>query len=50
MEILDLYNKDKELTNLKISRGVKVPLGYYRLVVHICIFNNNRFDGGLYYE
>lgn len=39
MELLDLYNKDKELTNLKISRGVKVPSGYYRLVVHICIFN-----------
>ncbi len=39
MEILDLYNKDKELTNLQISRGVKVPNGYYRLVVHICIFN-----------
>ena len=41
MELLDLYNKDKELTNLQISRGVKVPAGYYRLVVHICIFNKD---------
>ena len=40
MEILDLYDKDKKITNLQISRGVKVPKGYYRLVVHICIFNN----------
>ena len=40
MEILDLYDNDKKITNLQISRGVKVPKGYYRLVVHICIFNN----------
>lgn len=39
MELLDLYDENKYLTNLQISRGVKVPKGYYRLVVHICIFN-----------
>lgn len=39
MELLDLYNKERELTNLQISRGVRVPKGYYRLVVHVCIFN-----------
>ena len=39
MEILDLYDKDKRLTNIQVSRGVKVPEGYYRLVVHMCIFN-----------
>ena len=39
MELLDLYDENKNLTNLQISRGVKVPKGYYRLVVHICIFN-----------
>ena len=39
MELLDLYTKDKEKTNLIIQRGDKVPEGYYRLVVHICIFN-----------
>ena len=39
MEILDLYDKDKRLTNIQVSRGVKVPKGYYRLVVHMCIFN-----------
>ena len=39
MELLDLYDENKNLTNLQISRGVKVPEGYYRLVVHICIFN-----------
>lgn len=41
MELLDLYNKERELTDLKISRGVKIPKGYYRLVVHICIFNKD---------
>ena len=39
MEMLDLYDKDKRLTNIQVSRGVKVPKGYYRLVVHMCIFN-----------
>ena len=39
MEIVDLYDKDKKLTNMQVSRGVKVPKGYYRLVVHMCIFN-----------
>ena len=39
MELLDLYTKDRILTNLQVSRGVRVPSGYYRLVVHICIFN-----------
>ena len=39
MELLDLYNKERKLTNLQISRGVKVPKGYYRLVIHVCIFN-----------
>ena len=34
MELLDLYDENKHLTNLQISRGVKVPKGYYRLVVH----------------
>ena len=39
MELLDLYTKDKAKTNKIIKRGDKVPEGYYRLVVHICIFN-----------
>ena len=41
MELLDLFDENKNLTNLQISRGVKVPEGYYRLVVHICIFNED---------
>lgn len=41
MELCDLYDKDKRLTNMQVSRGVKVPKGYYRLVVHMCIFNKN---------
>lgn len=39
MELLDLYTKERILTNVQISRGVRVPKGYYRLVVHVCIFN-----------
>ena len=40
MELLDLYTKERILTNVQISRGVRVPKGYYRLVVHVCIFND----------
>lgn len=40
MEILDLYTADRERTGKTIVRGEEdAPEGYYRLVVHICIFN-----------
>lgn len=39
MELLDLYDVNRNKTNLIIKRGDPVPSGYYRLVVHVCIFN-----------
>lgn len=40
MEIWDLYDVDRKITDKKMIRGEKTPNGYYRLVVGICIFNS----------
>lgn len=40
MEKFDLYDMNRNKTGLIINRGDKVPEGYYRLVVHVCIFNS----------
>lgn len=40
MEIFDLYDENRIKTDKTIIRGNKTPDGFYRLVVHICIFNN----------
>ncbi len=40
MEIWDLYDVDRKLTDRKMIRGEKTPEGYYRLVVGVCIFNS----------
>ena len=40
MEILDLYTADREKTGRTMVRGEKTPAGCYRLVVHVCIFND----------
>ena len=40
MEMLDLYTKDRVRTGKTIVRGTKIPQGFYRLVVHVCIFNS----------
>ena len=45
MEILDLYTADREKTGRTMVRGEETPAGCYRLVVHVCIFN----DKGQYY-
>ena len=39
MEIFDLYTAEREKTELTMVRGTPVPEGFYRLVVHVCIFN-----------
>lgn len=39
MEIHDLYDKNRQLTGLTAERGKSIPNGYYRLVVHVCVFN-----------
>lgn len=40
MELWDLYTQDREPTGKTIVRGSEHPKGYYRLVVHVCIFNS----------
>lgn len=39
MEIFDLYDKDRKKLNQTMVRGDVQPEGTYRMVVHICIFN-----------
>lgn len=38
-EMLDLYTADREKTGRTICRGEPTPEGFYRLVVHVCIFS-----------
>lgn len=39
MELFDLYTADREKTGKTMARGEPTPEGFYRLVVHVCIFN-----------
>ena len=39
MELFDLYTADRVKTGRTMVRGGQTPEGFYRLVVHICIFN-----------
>ena len=39
MELFDLYTEDREKTDRTMVRGTPVPEGFYRLVVHVCIFS-----------
>ena len=39
MEYWDLYDEHRNLTGKTIVRGEPIPLGFYHLVVHVCIFN-----------
>lgn len=39
MEIFDLYDALRQPTGQTMIRGSKTPDGFYRLVVHVCIFN-----------
>lgn len=39
MEIWDLYTEDRIKTNDTMVRGTQITRGFYRLVVHVCIFN-----------
>jgi len=40
MEIWDIYDKDGRKQDFTITRGEKIPEGYYHLVVHIIIVNS----------
>lgn len=41
MEKYDLYDIHRNKTGKSQERGTKVPAGYYRLVVHVCVFGND---------
>ncbi len=40
MERFDLYTADREKTGQTMVRGEPTPAGFYRLVVHVCIFDS----------
>ena len=40
-ERFDLYDVNRNRTGKTLERGNKVPEGYYRLVVHVCIFGSD---------
>ena len=40
MELHDLYTAEREKTGRTMVRGEPVPKGFYRLVVHVCIFDS----------
>ncbi len=42
MELWDLYTKDREKTGKTMVRGESHPAGYYRIAVHVCVFNSRR--------
>ena len=41
MELFDLYTAEREKTGKTMVRGEATPEGFYRLVVHVCIFDDN---------
>lgn len=40
MELFDLYTEDRVPTGESIERGMSVPVGFCRLVIHVCVFNS----------
>lgn len=40
-ESFDLYDINRNKTGKVLERGNKVPEGYYRLVVHVCVFDKD---------
>ncbi len=41
MELFDLYDSERNKTDKTMERGTPIPKGYYRAVVHICIFGSD---------
>lgn len=41
MELFDIYDFDRNKTGETMERGTPVPKGFYRMVVHVCIFNSD---------
>ncbi len=42
LELLDLYDETRMKTGKTIARGEKVPDGYFRMVIHVCIIHEGR--------
>lgn len=40
MEYWDLYDLDRKPLNKTMVRGEKQPLGSFRIIVHVCLFNS----------
>ena len=40
MEIWELYTKDREKTGRTMIRGEEQPEGFFRIVVHVCLFDS----------
>ena len=40
MELWDLYTEDRKPAGRTMVRGSEHPEGFYRIVVHVCIFNS----------
>lgn len=47
MELIDLYDENKQLTGEKIVRGEPMPNGKYKLSIHMWIMNS---DGKIYIQ
>lgn len=41
MERFDLYTEDRRLAGRTMERGERTPDGFYRLVIHVCIFGTD---------
>lgn len=41
MERFDLYTADRQLAGRTMERGERTPDGFYRLVIHVCIFGTD---------
>ena len=41
MELFDLYTADREKTGRTMERSERTPPGFYRMIVHVCIFGED---------
>lgn len=41
MELFDLYDSERNKTGQTMERGTPIPVGGYRMVVHVCVFGSN---------
>ena len=41
MELFDLYTAEREKTGRTMERSERTPPGFYRMIVHVCIFGED---------